>query len=763
MHKYLPLFLTLFSLVIGSISANSMQTGRDKEFALVYFKFGPEDLVVKIFPETKGANEALDNTNFVVPKINKGEVNAFVVKRFKNERGFVDYTYKTVFYKINIIDNKKIEIPVYSFKMRFEGDDCIVKYEPLRGVPVSVRQNNYEITYKKDNLTNIIFIKDYDGQDFILTERIRPVIFSGKIRDYKNDTFDFEKDYKKVIRLIKIDSDSTGLSGETAVQTFVDVPLGKEISIGLAPYQIVDISEDERFKLHKLVTKEDEKNEFLIHFAEVWDNIYTQNLIFKDDGYFIDIIFDIGSYDLQYRLGSDEYSFVHKSPLTIPIRKNDGKQLNIKLAAKNYSLNFIEEPVKEMSLNISSMIDAKFHIKELLTRYPVITRERVDGSLEILPNFKKTSFAILSNGRRSIVKYKKIAPLTIYDQDGFIEMGETPIYAQDFNYGKYLFSAEYFQAGDSAFNEPVRIIEEKIVEFSDSKDNKFFEHVKFLKRNDISIPYIEFFSDKSKPNDSDNANLIELTDTKITDSNEANKDLKITDFTADTMTSTTTHINKDSTTDTTTDSTTDTTIDLNIDLTALNSDMTSDSVLIKPDTNESKLDKALTQIEKQLTDQKEKKDEIKQENKTQAKSEDKTNTKTNTKTEQKPEIKSDEKQKRTNELKVDPLDSLKKFKNLKRKDHYNIQINAFEKGVYSITTVLDYRKKYIENYTSLYKKPPAKLPMIIEKKVKGKNYYTIVVGPMKRKEAFSQINAIRKIVFDVFIDFEYKYGAIYYE
>jgi len=715
MKRSLMFYFIIIITLLNVYLSTAIQISDEKDFVLTTFRYDPTDLKVRVFPETPGGDDAAEVTDFSIIRVENGLVNAFLVRSFKSERGLVDYSYRVVFYKENNLSTGKIDLPVYSFVIRFEEETCIVKYEPLRGVPNQIRDNNYEMVFQKDRLANVFYIKDYDGQDFLLSDRIRPIVFSGRIRDNLGAVREFGPGYTKMIRLIKVDPNSSEeIRG--AFRVSVDIPLNEVVYIGLSPYEIVDVSSNERFKLSKLIVNGLEASTFLIHFAEVWDNIYKQELIFVDEGYHLDIVYDKNSYDIRYSFDGGEYSASNTSPLTIPIKENINKRLSIRLSAKNYSVNYLQSPVNEITLDISDVLTASMHANDVVNRYPTFTRVREDGALEILPNFKKTTFAIFTGGHRASVRVKKLEPFTIYDQTGFIDMGEAPIFVKSFNYGRYLFSVEYYRSGATESDPAIRVVEEKIVEFSDSTNNRFASNIKFLTRNDMRIPYIEFFTEdagtpveqeelltgQSGTIDNNSVNNTVNTDTQSAVSNDIV--LNIADTTDDAVVS-----DNNTTTDTTTDITT-----VQADISNNSQNNTTAEVVSNRNTN------SVTA----------------------------TNSVTNT---------------ADLSVAVSPVSTLRSISNQKRSGFYTIQINAFEKGVYSESAVIEFRNKYLENYRAFYNRACPYTPLIAEKRVAGKDYFVLILGPFNRTNAFRVVNDIRRMTFDAFVEYEASYGDRFYE
>jgi len=461
-----------------------------KDYRLIFFRFGPEDLLLKVFPDNKDKTDE-NNTDYIMSKIENGNAHIFLVKKSPNERNIVDYKYKIVLYKPQLINGNTINIPIYSFSVYFDDDDVVVVYEPSKALPKEIKENNLEKKFARSPGTNIYFLKDYNGEDFMLKERMRKVKFLGKIKNANGSYTKITDDYKINIKLIKKDDVNDLGSSENAdsINSFI-IPINYDIIVGLAPYKIETESLKERYILHSIVVDKEEKTDTFIHFAEVWDTMYEQELIFVDDGYFIDFKFDKNLYNLEYSFDDGDVNRYDSSPLSISIKENGGKNLKICLIAKDFAVKYLKNPTTLINCYLSSDMKAIEIGKRISYEYPN-AEILEDGSIYIKPDFNKTPFAILSSPIRTKIKYKLLDPIYSEANGEYKEIGETPIFFDNLDYGKYAFVAYWYEKDERTLLVNY-VTEESVVEFSDPKSKRYISDIKYFQKNETSIPYIEF-------------------------------------------------------------------------------------------------------------------------------------------------------------------------------------------------------------------------------------------------------------------------------
>lgn len=461
-----------------------------KDYRLIFFRFGPEDLLLKVFPDNNDKTDE-NNTDYIMSKIENGNAHIFLVKKSPNERNIVDYKYKIILYKPQSINGNTINIPIYSFGVYFDDDDAVVVYEPSKALPKEIKENNLEKKFARSPGTNIYFLKDYNGEDFMLKERMRKVKFLGKIKNANGSYTAITDDYNINVKLIKKDDiNNLSLSENIdSINSFI-IPINYDIIVGLAPYKIDTVSAKERYLLNSIVVDKIEKTDTFIHFAEVWDTMYEQELIFVDDGYYIDFKFDKNLYNLEYSYDGGEVNRRNSSPLSISIKENSDKKLKISLIGKDFAVKYLKNPTTLINCDLSSDMKAVETIKKISYEYPN-AEILEDGSLYIKPDFNKTSFAILSSPIRTKIKYKLLDPIYSENNGEYKEIGETPIFFDDLDYGKYSFVAYWYEKDERTLLVNY-VTEETVVEFSDPKSKKYISEIKYFQKNETSIPYIEF-------------------------------------------------------------------------------------------------------------------------------------------------------------------------------------------------------------------------------------------------------------------------------
>lgn len=524
------LYFLLFTLIF--LTNTSMNRVLQKEYRLVYFKYAPEDVIVRVYP-LNPTNTLEENTDYIISKLDNNSINLFLVKKSPNERDFVNYKYRVVFYKPQKLNDDIVNVPVYSFKIYFKDNDAIVQYEPFKAVPKEIKENNLEKKFEKHPATNIYFIKDYNGEDFLLSERMRKVKFIGKIKNSNGTYTPVSPEAKLKIKLIKIDEEGEDNTGDIKKDYIVEVPLYQDVTLGLVAYRIEKVSEDSRYDVKAIVINNIESDTKIIHFAEIWNNMYEQELVFADDGTVIDFRFDPELYDLEYII-DNVVTKQKESPLSLSLKKYDNKDIKINLTAKDFVVKYLRHPTETIeyrSLSYKRTIDV---IKEINEKYSDFTEITEDGALNINPNFNQVSFAIFSNPTRAKIKYKRLEPQsknTIYKTK---ELGETPVFFEKFDYGKYLITATWYEKDENKIKE---YFMEKVIEFSEPPSKKYIEGINYLRKGETRIPYLMFYllnGEKSVKNiidtTTDTTNIDVVKEKKI-ENNEKNgekEDKKIT-------------------------------------------------------------------------------------------------------------------------------------------------------------------------------------------------------------------------------------------
>ncbi len=470
---------SLYLILIGILSFfvnTSMNRALQKEYKLIYFKYAPEDILIKVYP-LNPTDTKEENTDYIISKLDNSSINLFLVKKSPNERDYVNYKYRVVFYKPQNFNGNSVNVPIYSFQIYFDGEDAVVKYEPFKAIPKEIKESNLEKKFAKHPATNIYFIKDYNGEDFLLNERMRKVKFIGKIKNANGTYSPVNPEANLKIKLIKMDEESeTDNSSDIKKDYIVQVPLYQDITLGLVAYRIERFSEYSRYDIDSIIVNNVPSDTKIIHFAEIWNNMYEQELIFKDDGSVIDFKFDPELYDLEYIIDNNLIK-QKESPLSLSLKQYDDKNIKINLTAKDFVVKYLRHPTETIEYKSVSYKRGIDVIKEINEKYPDFTEITEDGSLNIKPNFNQVSFVIFTNPTRAKIKYKRLEPQSKNSNYETVELGESPVFFEKFDFGKYLISASWYEKDDKG--KVKEYFKEKIVEFSDPPSKKYLKDISY--------------------------------------------------------------------------------------------------------------------------------------------------------------------------------------------------------------------------------------------------------------------------------------------
>lgn len=683
-----------------------MNTVLQKEYRLIYFKYAPEDVLIKVYPENPTSTEE-ENTDYIISKLDKSSVNLFLVKRVPNEREFINYKYRVVFYKPQLLGSTNVNVPIYSFQLYFRGETAIVKYEPSKAIPKEIKENNLEKSFAKHPSTNIYFIKDYNGEDFLLSEKMRKVKFIGKTKNSNGTYTSIQKDSNMRIKLLKVegeeDKDSSNVSSDIKKDYIFEVPLNTDVTVGLVPYKLDNISEYTRFVIDSIVVDNKESQTKLIHFAEIWNNMYEQELVFKDDGYFVDFKFDPELYNLEYSIDSKEMVKQKESPLSLSLKENNGKDIKINLTAKDFVIKYLKHPTETMDYKFMADKKAVEVIKNLNEKYYDFTEITGDGSLLIKPNFNRISFAIFSNPVGSKIKYKRIEPSSKKTDYQIVELGESPVFFESFDFGKYQITATWYEKDEKSGNIKEYFLE-KSVEFCEPPSKKYMKDISYLKKGETEIPYLMFYL----------LDAIESNDYK----RDAKPDIEvITDKTDKKESSTNNKNKKDTTSDVTKKEMTKNDISSDIVTSNNKKEVTKIDPIKKDTTTDNKVENS----KKDLDTNKNKIDTYKKED--------------------------------VKLLKRSKEDLKYIIKSEKSKvDNYYIQIAAFQVGERPLSFINFYAEVFANEYNKMYNRDIKSKLFLANKTVNQKEYQVIVYGKyFNPKDVESDIKHIHKIVNDAFI------------
>jgi hypothetical protein len=688
----------ILAIALLFINSNPML---QKQYSLVFFKFGPEDIDIKVFPETGATQTDEENTDYIISRIENNSAHLFLVRDFANERDFITYTYRVVFYKVQELGKETVRVPVYTFRITFEGDDAVVIYEPSKAIPREIKDNGLRKVFKKDPNSNIYFIKDYTGDDFNLAERMRTVRFTGTIRNQNGTETAINNDHNVKVKLMKLDDASLyDQTIDVYDDSIISVPLNQDITLGLVPYKISNTSELDRYVVESLIVGGKEKETLLIHFAEVWNNMYDQQLVFVDEGYFTDFYFDENLYDLTYTLGNDKPKKQVNPPLSLSLKKHDGKDLYLRLTARDFVVKYLAHPTHEITYTLTDdkkAIEVLTEINEN-NRY---TEIREDGSLTILPNFKKTPLAIFTFPERAKLTYTKLDPVSGAGEPEAIDIGEAPVFFTDLDYGKYRIVANWYDKNEDQAT-ITSWTKSSVIEFAgDGINNK---EIQFLEKNDTRIPYMLFTLD----DESERGEITIDRGTTVTESVE--------DMTTDT-------VNSDNDT-----RVSDSTRDSNGNVYYSMSDNEKDELVSQISFLEYKIDN----LEKQLStlrDQSGDRIIVKQVSDT-----------------------SSDYSMDFEKMATISLNSINKGSDTSGQTGVYIQIAAFKEDEKPMSFINYYVEQYLDRYKSVTEKSHSTLPRIAKKMVNDTPYIAVVFGPYtEMNEARREINTIHKVINDAFI------------
>lgn len=485
----------LATLIIFLIFTNNIQDKYD----MAFFKFGPEDLIVKIYSENK--DDIIENKReSYISNIDKNSAYIFLSKEESNNEIFNNY--RIVFFKPNKVENYgTINIPIYSFIIIYNNNELKVKYNIYDDVPYYISENNYEIVLKKDQKSNIYNIKNYDGEDFMFDNKIKNVEFTGKIKN-KDGTFtDIHNDSNIKIKLSKyeeflINEDVKELKNDISCE----IPLNSRVYIGENRYYIDAINSQERFQIDSLIINGKKNITKIADYSEIKDKDYKQEMIFYDEGRFIDFKFESDLYSAQYAFDEMDFEKTDNSPLSLSLKKYDGKTLRMRLLLKENSRKYLNDRFENLTYLFNSNVKSIEAVKEINAAYPEISKIEPDGSIYFKPDYKQTPFLITSVPSTAEIEIKKIEPKDSLSGNNYYKVGNAPIFYDNFDYGKYSIKATWFEINPSTSKLRKYTTLKKIV-FSDPTSDEFTKEMQFLNQNGTNIPYIELIKKENMYDD----------------------------------------------------------------------------------------------------------------------------------------------------------------------------------------------------------------------------------------------------------------------
>lgn len=432
----------------------------DRKYSLLYFKFYPIDLKVKVFIDNRVNLTEAEKAGYYISQINDGEAKIFLVnfsnlERFNNS---VNYQYRIAFYKVY----GENEILVYSFKVSFEADKVKIKYD-----------NMNEKEFFKDVISDSYLIKDINGNDFNLTEKTRKVKIKGKIKEIDKEgkvNFKNLNEFIKFSLIRKVDDENFELDKK------INLTLGEEFIIGHYPYELV-FDNSQKFKPVSLLLKNEESKNLLIHFGEIWDNPYEYTVIFERNKDVLEVVSN-ENYEYYYKIGKNK--FKKADNLIVNIKNYTNETFHLRLNSRSKALKWLKNPVYNISFKVSFDKSVKDLSDELVSSNLIFNKVD-DWTLSINPDFKSTPFAIFCYPENAEITIERLEP-TYGDKITIFK--NSPVFLNDFIYGKYHITANWY-SDDKVLLYSV----EKIVEIDDLTLKKH-KDIKFLSNNNIRIPYI---------------------------------------------------------------------------------------------------------------------------------------------------------------------------------------------------------------------------------------------------------------------------------
>ncbi|MEJ5285114.1 MAG: hypothetical protein WHS77_08720 [Brevinematales bacterium] len=449
------LFILIFLFFCGGYAQ------KEKKYSLLYFKFYPVDLKVKVFIDNRFNLTEAEKAGYYISQINNGEAKIFLVN-FSNLERFnngVNYQYRIAFYRVY----GENEILVYSFKVSFEADKVKIKYD-----------NMNEKEFFKDVVSDSYLIKDINGNDFNLTEKMRKVKIRGKIKEIDKDGKVSFKDLNEEIKfslIRKVDDENFALDKK------ITLTLGKEFIIGHYPYELI-FDNTQKFKPVSLLLKNDEESKnLLIHFGEIWDNPYEYTVIFERNKDVFEILAN-DNYEYYYKIGKNK--FKKADNLILNVKNYTNEIFYLRLASRSKALKWLKNSVYNISFKVSFDKSVKDLTDELVSSNFIFTKVD-DWTLFINPDFKSTPFAIFCYPENAEITIERIEPLY---GDKITIFKNSPVFFNDFIYGKYRITADWYSDDKVLLSTDERIVEIDDLTLKKGKD------IKFLSNNNVRIPYI---------------------------------------------------------------------------------------------------------------------------------------------------------------------------------------------------------------------------------------------------------------------------------
>jgi hypothetical protein len=553
--KNFNILLACAILLIGAVSSTA---GLEKKYALVYFRYLPTDLGVEITTDGPTADSG-DQTDYILPRIDAstGDARFFLVQDSPLEREKFDtvYRYRMIFYKTQKIDGRVVKVPVYSFRLGFDGDNLSVRYE-----------DGSTNSFTRSIDSGAYILRDNNGQDFDLSERMRPVKFTAwlrKVADGVTNYTPLDPAYPLELLLVRKEAENDIRTGDSA-----SVPAGKEITVGLSPYIISNADVNERFRVRAVLVGSNEQPEPVVHFAEAWKNLYEQRIVVEDDGSWADISFDDGLCQLRYSLTTrriatnisvltnsavltnvtvltntsvsnaldamsnvvvftntaitsncdvttnvstisnvsvvtnikDSGSFsVEKSPFSFSLRALDGKSVSVAVTAKDYALRYLERATEKIAFDVSAAMSGTELLRQAASNYSDSTRILSDGSLLVNPSFGKSPFAVLSTPENAKIFVRRTEPVPSRSTNVTLDLGQSPAFFPALEYGRYRVTAEWYDRSNAQIVTRRAGASVELSSYGTFDRTSEKRELPLIAHGDTKIPYIQFRFENAIP------------------------------------------------------------------------------------------------------------------------------------------------------------------------------------------------------------------------------------------------------------------------
>ncbi len=453
-----------FKFIFFTIIFSNLYAGGDKKYSLIYFKFNPENIKIKIFIDNRFNITEANKADYYISQIDNknGSAKVFLVNSSVLDRinKSIDYQYKIVFYK----EWQKNEIPIYSINFLVESNKLLVQYE-----------NKKEKEFLKDVVSDSYTLKDENGNDFDLTEKIRQVKIISKLKEVANGKvqyLDFNDNLKLYLKRKK-DDNNFGKEEIITVNTMED------FFIGHYPYEIF-ADKNEKYKVSGLLLKSNEESKnLIIHFGEVWDNPYEYNVIIERNENIIEIKYDERFYETFVK--NRNKKFKKQNVLRFLNTDYTNESIYIKFNARPETIKLLKNPVYNFKLNLSYDKNIKDICNEIVLSNSNNFRKVDDFTISFIPEFKNVPFAIFTYPDNAKIEIEKIE--SYFDEVEKLSFSSSPVFLSSFPYGKYRIKAEWEEG-----------IDYKIVTIDDELTRN--KEIKFLSNRTTKIPYIILEKDR---------------------------------------------------------------------------------------------------------------------------------------------------------------------------------------------------------------------------------------------------------------------------